>query len=183
MTLDAAEFIRRFVLHVLPSGFHRIRHYGLFAGTVRARNTSSASDNGSPRLRLRPLRRAVTSRTLTPKDLRLGRRCPCCGGRMIIVETFDGARPARSRPIADPDQDRHPHDNRDASRLAVPPSPSPPLARRSRNPMSSATSADFLSSRCATPAARITSPPKKARRVRFPDDNTGCPPPPPPHQP
>ena len=38
MTLDAAEFIRRFLLHVLPSGFHRIRHYGLFAGAVRARN-------------------------------------------------------------------------------------------------------------------------------------------------
>ncbi len=35
MTLDAAEFIRRFLLHVLPSGFHRIRHYGLFAGTPR----------------------------------------------------------------------------------------------------------------------------------------------------
>ena len=38
VTLDAAEFIRRFLLHVLPSGFHRIRHYGLFAGTFRARN-------------------------------------------------------------------------------------------------------------------------------------------------
>src|SRR5208337_841086 len=38
MMLDAAEFIRRFLLHVLPSGFHRIRHYGLFAGTVRAGN-------------------------------------------------------------------------------------------------------------------------------------------------
>ena len=38
MTLDAAEFIRRFLLHVLPAGFHRIRHYGLFAGAVRARN-------------------------------------------------------------------------------------------------------------------------------------------------
>jgi Putative transposase len=36
MTLDAAEFIRRFLLHVLPGGFHRIRHYGLFAGAVRA---------------------------------------------------------------------------------------------------------------------------------------------------
>src|SRR6202041_1108056 len=42
MTLDAAEFIRRFLLHVLPSGFHRIRHYGLFAGTVRARNIERA---------------------------------------------------------------------------------------------------------------------------------------------
>ena len=42
MTLAAAEFIRRFLLHVLPSGFHRIRHYGLLAGTVRARNIERA---------------------------------------------------------------------------------------------------------------------------------------------
>ena len=38
MTLDAAEFIRRFLMHVLPSGFHRIRHYGLFASAFRAGN-------------------------------------------------------------------------------------------------------------------------------------------------
>ena len=38
MTLDAAEFIRRFLMHALPGGFHRIRHYGLFASAVRARN-------------------------------------------------------------------------------------------------------------------------------------------------
>jgi hypothetical protein len=37
MTLDAGEFIRRFLLHVLPGGFHRIRHYGLFAGAARKR--------------------------------------------------------------------------------------------------------------------------------------------------
>jgi Putative transposase len=42
MTLDAAEFIRRFLLHVLPSGFHRIRHYGLFAGALRAQNIERA---------------------------------------------------------------------------------------------------------------------------------------------
>ena len=42
MTLDAAEFIRRFLLHVLPKGFHRIRHHGLFAGTVRADNIARA---------------------------------------------------------------------------------------------------------------------------------------------
>ena len=35
MTLDIGEFIRRFLTHVLPKGFHRIRHYGLFAGTNR----------------------------------------------------------------------------------------------------------------------------------------------------
>ena len=38
MTLDAQEFIRRFLIHVLPSGFHRIRHYGLFASAARAKN-------------------------------------------------------------------------------------------------------------------------------------------------
>ena len=61
MTLDAAEFIRRFLLHVLPSGFHRIRHYGLFAGTVRAHNIERvrqllAAEN-APRLRARPTAR------------------------------------------------------------------------------------------------------------------------------
>jgi Putative transposase len=42
MTLAADEFIRRFLLHVLPSGFHRIRHYGLLAGTARAQNIECA---------------------------------------------------------------------------------------------------------------------------------------------
>ena len=56
MTLDAAEFIRRFLLHVLPSGFHRIRHYGLFAGTCRARNIERvrqalAASEGAPSVR------------------------------------------------------------------------------------------------------------------------------------
>ena len=90
MMLHAAEFIRRFLLHVLPSGFHRIRHYGLFAGTVRARNIE----------RVRQLLAASTpenaqteadDETETPSP---ARRCPCCGGRMII-ETFEGVRPAR----------------------------------------------------------------------------------------
>jgi hypothetical protein len=95
MTLDAAEFIRRFLLHVLPSGFHRIRHYGLFAGTVRARNIERvrqwlAAPEASP---------AETEYDFEDPNTEgpsPGRRCPCCGGRMIIVETFDGARPARS---------------------------------------------------------------------------------------
>jgi hypothetical protein len=42
MTLDAAEFIRRFLMHVLPTGFHRIRHYGLFASPARTRNIDRA---------------------------------------------------------------------------------------------------------------------------------------------
>ena len=86
MTLDAAEFIRRFLLHVLPSGFDRIRHYGLFAGTVRARNIERA-------------RQALAS----PEGQR-GRNTFACAPmpvlrrRMIIVETFEGPRPARSPP-------------------------------------------------------------------------------------
>jgi Putative transposase/Transposase zinc-binding domain len=96
MTLDAAEFIRRFLLHVLPAGFHRIRHYGLFAGAVRARNIefvrqSLAAAQNAPQ----PSRAEADSQA---DDLSPARRCPCCGGRMIIVETFEGARPARQRP-------------------------------------------------------------------------------------
>ncbi len=95
MTLDAAEFIRRFLLHVLPSGFHRIRHYGLFAGTVRARN-------------IERVRQALAAPERSPAEAECDfddpntegpsprRRCPCCGGRMIIVETFEGVRPAHS---------------------------------------------------------------------------------------
>ena len=94
MTLNAAEFIRRFLLHVLPSGFHRIRHYGLFAGTCRARNIErvrqalAASEGAPQRSRAEAGREA--------EDVAPARRCPCCGGRMIIVETFEGPRLARS---------------------------------------------------------------------------------------
>jgi Putative transposase len=90
MTLEAPEFIRRFLLHVLPSGFHRIRHYGLFAGTLRAHNIERVRQLlAAPE---RPPAKADTDAE-TPSP---ARRCPCCGGRMIIVETFEGARPARS---------------------------------------------------------------------------------------
>jgi Putative transposase/Transposase zinc-binding domain len=94
MTLDAAEFIRRFLLHVLPSGFHRIRNYGLFAGTCRARNIERvrqalAASQGAPQ-------RSRAEAGGEAEDVAPARRCPCCGGRMIIVETFEGPRPARS---------------------------------------------------------------------------------------
>ena len=81
---------------MLPSGFHRIRHYGLFAGTVRAlnieraRQTLAASEGAHERSRAE-----VDSEA---EDVPPARRCPCCGGRMIIVETFEGARPSRPPP-------------------------------------------------------------------------------------
>jgi hypothetical protein len=96
MTLDAAEFIRRFLLHVLPNGFHRIRHYGLFAGTVRARNIERARQALAAAPGLASKRDAeADGETETASS---GRRCPCCGGRMIIIETFEGVRPAQSPP-------------------------------------------------------------------------------------
>jgi Putative transposase/Transposase zinc-binding domain len=94
MTLDPAEFIRRFLLHVLPSGFHRIRHYGFLAGAVRADNIErarhllAAAENAP-----QPSHAEADSQA---EDVSPARRCPCCGGRMIIVETFEGPRPARS---------------------------------------------------------------------------------------
>ena len=94
MTLDAAEFIRRFLLHVLPSGFHRIRHYGLFAGTCRARNIERVRQALAAGQGLAPKREAEAEGEA--EDVAPARRCPCCGGRMIIVETFEGPRPARS---------------------------------------------------------------------------------------
>jgi len=87
MTLDADEFIRRFLIHVLPDGFHRIRHYGLFANANRANNIALARRLlGVPDPA--PANRASD-------DAETGRQgedcnaCPCCGGRMLIVETFE----------------------------------------------------------------------------------------------
>jgi hypothetical protein len=94
MTLDAGEFIRRFLLHVLPGGFHRIRHYGLFASVVRAHNIERARQllaaaQSAPQ---RPRAEADSEAENIPPT----RCCPCCGGRMIIVETFEGPRPGQS---------------------------------------------------------------------------------------
>ena len=92
MTLDAHEFIRRFLLHVLPSSFHRIRHYGLFAGPVRAQNIERARQ-------LLATSRVSTGSATADGDAEPDspfRRCPCCGGRMFVVETFQGPRPGRS---------------------------------------------------------------------------------------
>jgi len=94
MTLDVAEFIRRFLLHVLPSGFHRIRHYGLIAGAVRARNIARARQLlAAPKT---PPERPCAEADDEAETPSPARRCPCCGGRMIVVETFEAARPASS---------------------------------------------------------------------------------------
>ena len=86
MTLLTHEFIRRFLIHVLPKGVHRIRHYGLFANGNRAANIARARELlAAPA----PSEPPETSEAAPVNESRvLPRPCPCCGGRMIIIEIF-----------------------------------------------------------------------------------------------
>jgi hypothetical protein len=90
MTIAANEFIRRFLLHVLPRGFHRIRHYGLLAGSARKANIACVRGllNAAP-----PPDQATAE---DPADVRPP--CPCCGGRMIVIEIFQRWRQPRGPP-------------------------------------------------------------------------------------
>jgi hypothetical protein len=95
MRLTTGEFIRRFLIHVLPSGFHRIRHYGLFASSVRADNIARARALLAASPPHDQDKRATEGDEAEPRAL--DHPCPCCGGRMIIVERFQrGCEPRRS---------------------------------------------------------------------------------------
>ncbi len=97
MTLDVNEFIRRFLIHVLPDGFHRIRHYGLFANANRTGNIALA------RRLLGVPDPAPSSGESDDTENRHEddewNACPCCGGRMIIIETFEPGCQPRQWPI------------------------------------------------------------------------------------
>ncbi len=96
MTLPIPEFIRRFLIHVLPSGFHRIRHYGLFANGGRTRNIARARE-------LLAMPDPDAHDTQTAEDTEppaLAQPCPHCGGRMIVVETFERGGEPRAPPIS-----------------------------------------------------------------------------------
>ena len=96
MTLATHEFIRRFLMHVLPKGLHRIRHYGLFANGNRAANIARARELLAVASCPKP---AETSKTTPADEPRvLPRPCGCCGGRMIIIETFAGGCQPKHRP-------------------------------------------------------------------------------------
>jgi hypothetical protein len=87
MTLATHEFIRRFLMHVLPAGFHRIRYYGLLASAKRADNVARARELLTPPLL--PVD-AIKAANSTPDEQQAANhRCPCCGGRMIIIERFE----------------------------------------------------------------------------------------------
>jgi hypothetical protein len=96
MTLDAHEFIRRLLIHVLPSGFHRIRHYGLLASGVKADNLALARKllNAAP-----PAPEPEDIAAEPPMPLK---PCPCCGSAMRIIEVFEAGQPTRHRSITMP---------------------------------------------------------------------------------
>ena len=94
MTLATDEFIRRFLLHILPKGFHRIRHYGLFANTGRAANIARLRELlGS----MPPAEASASPGQDEPAETVLP-PCPCCGGRMIVIEIFERGTQPRYRP-------------------------------------------------------------------------------------
>ena len=90
MTLAPHEFIRRFLMHVLPKGFHRIRHYGLFANGSRAKSIAKAREL------------LAVKATEADQPCALSRPCPCCGGHMLIIETFAPGCEPKYRPNATP---------------------------------------------------------------------------------
>jgi ssDNA-binding Zn-finger/Zn-ribbon topoisomerase 1 len=96
MTLATHEFIRRFLIHVLPSGFHRIRHYGLFANTSRANNIARVRELLA--VPCHPSKPDTAEATDDKEPQTLSHPCPCCGGRMIIIETFQRGSSPNYRP-------------------------------------------------------------------------------------
>jgi hypothetical protein len=95
MTLSAAEFMRRFLLHVLPSGFHRIRHYGLVANAGRRDNLAKAREllNVPPDIDNEARTDNAATDPVQPTNI-----CPDCGAPMIIIETFARGQSIRASP-------------------------------------------------------------------------------------
>ena len=106
ITLEPGEFIRRFLMHVLPKGFHRIRHYGLLAngGTTRAEKLARARQLIAAAAQLDPPPQPTQEETCDDTTLSASKEpdhaCPHCGNRMVIIETFEAGRGPRHRPTA-----------------------------------------------------------------------------------
>ncbi len=96
MTLTTNEFIRRFLIHVLPRGFHRIRHYGLLANSQRTGNLARARKLlGVVAVQCE----ADTTEAVNDNEPQtLAQPCPCCGGRMIVIESLERDAQPRAPP-------------------------------------------------------------------------------------
>ena len=97
MTLHAHEFIRRVLIHVLPKGFHRIRHTGFLASGVKAKNIAKARQ-----LLAVPEPTPVSDTAIDGVDTRYAPKCPCCGGPMHVIETFERGQMPSHRPSTTP---------------------------------------------------------------------------------
>jgi hypothetical protein len=94
MTLATDEFIRRFLIHVLPRGFHRIRHYGLLAKPSSADNIARARELLAA---LQPCNEPADAAANHDEPA-----CPCCGGRMVVIEVFARGATPRHQPTGPP---------------------------------------------------------------------------------
>jgi len=105
MTLKTDEFIRRFLIHVLPSGFHRIRHYGLLANSGRRDNLKRArellidktdeeevTENGG-------IESAESHQDEASEQIQATYICPDCGNPMVIIERFERGQLPRAPPL------------------------------------------------------------------------------------
>jgi hypothetical protein len=97
MTLATHEFIRRFLLHVLPGGFHRIRHYGLFANKVRAMHLARAQH-----LLQQIPPDSIADNADNEHAASAVYRCTSCGAPMFIIETFYPSHAPRAPPTGPP---------------------------------------------------------------------------------
>jgi hypothetical protein len=91
MILPVEEFMRRFLLHVLPDGFHRIRHYGFLAGAARVENVARirqmiADGSGAPQVADK--RQGDPAQAVADDERQISLSCRCCGGRITIIERF-----------------------------------------------------------------------------------------------
>jgi hypothetical protein len=99
MTLHTDEFIRRFLIHVLPQGFHRIRHYGLFANTVRNNNLAQAREllQAPP-----PIINTDNANSDPTSDQSPATHptfaCPKCSTPMIVIDIIEQQYPPRAPP-------------------------------------------------------------------------------------
>ena len=106
MTLDTSEFIRRFLMHVLPSGFHRIRYYGFLACQTRAKNIERIRELlAVPLIPLDDIKAASAkaSTSAQPEESKTPEHpCPCCGSNMRIIETFLRGQQPKHKPTPMP---------------------------------------------------------------------------------